>query len=135
MMLRKSGKVFIAFLLISLAGSAGSLAKKPQLPPDAQAVLKDVASAARAKDWNALRTSMVPEFTWSFGDDPSADTALAEWKTDPRFLRELVRVLARGCRMKDPEHVECPGRGGMAPRAGFVKNADRWRLEYFVEGD
>lgn len=130
---------FVLLTVVALASEtrAPSRSKAPALPPEATAAIQRVTDAAKKGDLKALRAAMVQRFTWSFGGDDDADQAIEEWSKEPRFLRELVRVLRMGCRpwRDTTDRVECPGRGDMSFRAGFLNTEDGWKLEHFVEGD
>jgi hypothetical protein len=130
----------LAVVLVSATCLSPCLAgpqKKPVRPPPKGAVeaIRIAADAAKKKDFPAVRQLMIDKFSWSFGGDSDADQAIEEWKKERRYLVALEQVLRRGCRAADAAHVECPGRGGLKFRAGFLKTAKGWKLEYFVEGD
>jgi hypothetical protein len=130
-------EVVLFALVAATAGSVGAEDTKTTdpLPPDATAVIQEVAACAARKDMEGVRARMADEFTWSFGGDSDADQATAEWAKDPRYLQELERVLRSSCKIAAPDRIECPRRAGLGFRAGFVKTDGTWRMSYFVEGD
>lgn len=119
-----------AFLVL-----VGHSVEASEVPKEAREVIAQADKAAQAKNYSALRSLMVSQFTWGFGGDLDADQAIAAWREDKRYLRELHSVLKLGCHKTEPNKVNCPGKGGFAFRAGFVKTTSGWRMEYFVEGD
>jgi hypothetical protein len=79
---------------------------------------------------------MMQDFTWSFGGDSSADQAIAEWKKDPNYMRQLGKITQAKCAYrKEDKYVECPARAGTSFRAGFKLSEGRWKMVYFVGGD
>jgi hypothetical protein len=136
-------RVAIAALVYTLVTSPIARADTGNVPSAAAAIINRVRQAAEQRDWTTLRKLLVRDFTWSFGGDRDADQAIDSWKDDPRYLRELVRVLGQGCRGDatqnrsgiDAARVKCPGSGDLSFRAGFIETREGWRLEYFVEGD
>jgi hypothetical protein len=109
-------------------------AEPMSLPAGAREVIAQVQSAARTSDYPKLRSLMVDEFSWSFGGDASADQAIAEWRKQPRYLRQLASVTKSRCTYRK-QYVECPANAGTSFRAGFTKIGGRWKMAYFVEGD
>jgi len=105
------------------------------IPTAAGAVIAAVHRAAAAKDYEGLRRHMVAEFNWSFGGDASAEQAIAEWKKQPDYMRQLARVTKLKCTYLKDRYVECPAGAGTNFRAGFKAVAGQWRMEYFVAGD
>jgi hypothetical protein len=104
-------------------------------PPAALNAIANVHRAAQETDYVALRTAMVDDFRWSFGGDASADQAIAEWRQQPRYLQQLVKVTVARCNREPDGFVECRA-GARAPfRAGFALRDGRWKFAYFVEGD
>ena len=77
---------------------------------------------------------MAEDFSWSFGGDASADQAIAEWRKQPRYLRQLASVTKSRCSYEG-KYVDCPANPRTAFRAGFTKIDGRWKMAYFVEGD
>ena len=137
-------KLTIPFALLAIViGTVGltrnaEARKKPKgavMAADLVAMVHAVADAARKRDFKALREAMTKDFTYSFGGDNDADQALEEWSKEARSLRQMDLVLRMPCRHTTPKEIECPGRGGLAFRAGFSKEVDGWKLSYFVEGD
>jgi hypothetical protein len=134
-------RVLILATAFLLALSAAPNTSK--MPPDASALIDRVRRAAEQSDWTALRSSMLREFTWSFGGDRDADQAIQEWKNRPENLRDLSRVLGSGCHVdktrygdgKNASRIKCDGKGGAHSRAGFIKTSEGWKFEYFVAGD
>ena len=117
---------------VAFAAAKGS---PPPVPAKAADAIRLVATSAEKKDLAGLRALMVDNFIWSFGGDESAAQAIDQWKSDPKYLRELQRVLRKRCHVSDADHVECPGQGGVTFRAGFVRLETCWKMEFFVEGD
>ncbi len=106
-----SGKV--RFLLVALAFAASLPdAAGAALPPGAVAVIARVNRAAARGDFAALRADMVQDFRWSFGGDASADQAIAEWKGEARYLRQLARITKGKCKRTNAGEVECPANAG-----------------------
>lgn len=124
-----------AISLASILTIAEAKTQRATIPTDAQVVIKKVRSAAQSKDFEKLRGLMQEDFLWSFGGDGSAEQAIAEWRKDDRYLRQLDYVLKSGCRLHDENTVNCPGKGGMNFRAIFSKSNEGWRMRAFVEGD
>lgn len=116
-------------------------AKFGSLPKAAALVVAEVERAASARDVARLRGLMVSDFTYSTGDEPSAETAMVVWQADPSLLGELVKVLEAGC-AHDPAkgQVVCPAaflRDESAPgyRAGFRLSDGSWKMAFFVNGE
>jgi hypothetical protein len=129
---------FIAVVAFAAICSLAEAKKIPAvIPTDAQSAIKEVRSAAQNTDFMKLRSLMQEDFLWSFGvgGDGNADQAIAEWRKDSRYMRELAQVLKSGCQLYDEKTVNCPGKGGMNFRATFSKSEDGWRMRAFVEGD
>ena len=126
--------LFCTTCLVAFASGAEKKSSKA-LPKEAAEAIRAVADSAKKRDFMTLRGLMVDEFTWSFGGDRDANQAIDVWKQDGRYLTELERVLRGNCRPAKAGHIECPGRGDLSFRAGFVKTPKGWKLEYFVEGD
>jgi hypothetical protein len=122
-------------LVLAMPGVAAVCAEGKAIPKDAADVIRSTLDAADKKALSSLRALMVDAFTWSFGGDEDANQAIAEWKKDPKYLREMVGVLKMGCHLESATQIECTGRGGMTFRAGFIKSGQGWRMNYFVEGD
>jgi hypothetical protein len=111
------------------------------LPAGAARAISDVEQAATARDVGRLRPLMADEFTYSFGDSPSAETAIVMWQADPTLLAELAKVLAAGCAQdkKEPQ-VVCPAayltdENFAGYRAGFRNLGGAWKMVFFVAGD
>jgi hypothetical protein len=131
------GGAMAAFAIFLMTGTAAgvSLESKP-MPTEAQVVIRSVRTAAKTKDFAALRKLMVPEFTWSFGGDGDADQAIAAWKRDPSAIRELYRVTGLRCAFNtDERNIQCPPNAGYRYRVGFTKTEQGWWMSYFVAGD
>lgn len=118
-----------------------SLTCFPELPAGAEDALRAVHDAADRGDLQALRGWLAEDINWSFGGTPSAEDAVAEWRKNPRILRELARVLDRGClESSETGLVTCPPEHTTAPgyldwRAGFERREAGWRMVFFVAGD
>ena len=133
--MRVIGRVILALLSLFPMGPTQAATRRDPLSV-AQPTIERALRAAKQGDFPALRVLMVKDFTWSFGGDASVDQAIAAWKEDSRYLRELIRVLGGPCRFLQVHNVvECPGDGTVAFRAGFVEKRGKWRMMYFVEGD
>jgi len=111
------------------------------LPPAAARAIAEVEQAASQRDVGKLRPLMADEFTYSFGDSPSADTAIVMWQADPNLLAELGKALAAGCAQdrKDAQ-VVCPAayltdQSFTGYRAGFRNLGGAWKMVFFVAGD
>ena len=133
--MKAAASTLLIMLLVTTPAVAIEAHRPVPLSAESQAAISGVADVAKKHDLQALRRRMVKAFTWSFGGDRDADQALEEWAKDPRYCRELQRVLRTGCHLADTDHIECHGRGGLTFRAGFVRVGSAWMLEYFVEGD
>ena len=120
-------------VLTALAHSTSAGAEP--IPAAAKIVIEQVHRAAVAKDFDSLRQHMVPEFSWSFGGDASIEQAIAAWKKQPGYLRQLARVTKQKCTYRKDRYVECPVGAGTNFRAGFKATDGKWRMEYFLEGD
>src|SRR5690606_19392522 len=117
------------------------VAKYGSIPADAATVIGKVEQAAAARDVAALRPLMADEFTFSLGEAPSADTAIAVWQADSAALVELGKALSGGC-AEDPQsqRIVCPTRffteqGYLGYRAGFARVDGAWKMIFFVAGD
>jgi hypothetical protein len=117
------------------------LAKYGNVPAGAAQLVSRVHRAAVDRNPEALRTSMIDEFSWSGGSAPSADVAIAMWQADSTLLGELAKVLEAGCRIDDsrtlvtcpPAYTEEPSYRGY--RAGFKVVDGRWRMTFFMNGE
>ena len=116
-------------------------AKYGAVPPAAAKVIADVERAAGARDVAGLRPFMAADFTYNFGDAPSADTAIVVWQADPSVLGELVKALGAGC-AHDPTgaQVVCPAsflKDAESPgyRVSFRQVGGSWKMVSFVNGD
>ena len=105
------------------------------VPEAARKVIEPVHRAAQAKDFAGLRNCMVEEFTWSFGGDGNAEQAIAAWKAQPGYLRQLARVTRLQCTFRSGQYIECPVGAGTNFRAGFKLTEGQWKMQYFVVGD
>jgi hypothetical protein len=110
------------------------------LPAGAARAVAEVERAASARDVGRLRPLMADEFTYSFGDSPSADTAIVMWQADPTILAELGKALGAGCAQDKEGQVVCPAGFVTDPnftgyRAGFRNVAGGWKMVFFVAGD
>ena len=127
------------------AASPTDLAKFGPVPAAAARVIAEVDRAAVARDAGGLRQFMADQFTYSLGDAPSADTAIAVWQADGTILAALGKVLAAGC-AQDPRkyitgpRVVCPARylqdsSYAGYRAGFQQVGGAWKMVFFVSGE
>lgn len=133
-----TARPLLAILLIcatSLCAATSTPMEPTQLPADVRATIAQLQVAAETSDFATLRSLMTDQFIWSFGGDANADQAIAAWRADSSYLNGLRATLARGCRVTDPDEVECPGKGGGDFRAGLVKTPAGWRMTYLVAGD
>jgi hypothetical protein len=111
------------------------------LPPGAARAIAQVEQAASQRDIGKLRPLMADEFTYSFGDSPSADTAIVMWQADPNILAELGKALGAGCAQdKKDAQVVCPAafltdQNFAGYRAGFRNLGGAWKMVFFVAGD
>ncbi len=121
--------------------AAVDMAKFGQVPPAAARVIAAVEQAAGARDLAALRKLMADQFTYTTGDEPSADTAILIWQADPTILGELDRVLDAGCAHDQTRReVVCPAAflqdpGQSGYRAGFREVDGGWRMVSFTAGE
>jgi hypothetical protein len=120
---------------MALAASLSDAVVAAPVPPGAIETIARVNRAATRNDFAALRATMVQDFRWSFGGDASADQAIAEWKKEPRYLRQLARITKGTCTRHSDGEVECPARAGTSSRAGFMLRDGQWTMTYFIEGD
>ena len=117
------------------------VAKFSTLPPEAAKVVAEAEQASGARDVGRLRAVMADEFTYSFGDAPSADTAVLVWKADATILSELNKTLGAGCAMDTTKaQVVCPAAfltdGNFTGyRVGFAQVNGHWKMTFFVAGD
>lgn len=120
------------FLLLQLLCISAQAAPMPVAAPS---VISKVHTAAKHKDFAALKSLMVNEFIWSFGGDGDADHAISAWQADPTALKHLQQITHQPC-VITPEHfIECPRNAGKGYRAGFKQTNVGWRMFYFVGGD
>ncbi len=69
-----------------------------RLPAPAAEAVRAIHAAAKKRNCAALRKRMLEDFTFSFGDEESADLAIRRWRGDRgASLRQLVEVLENGC--------------------------------------
>jgi len=124
----------LSVMLFAFATSipVGATGETP--PLGALQVIGRVNRAAKQMDYAALRADMIQEFSWSFGGDSSAEQAIAEWKKQPKYSRQLGNVTQATCARKD-KYVECPANAGTSFRAGFKPIEGRWKMVYFIGGD
>lgn len=125
----------ICLVGVVLAAPVASAPARQSIPVEATALVKKVHSAALAKDYTLLRSVMANDFVWSFGDDGSATHAIAAWRKDPTYLKNLARATGRRCIYTADQYIECPRNAGPGYRAGFKHSAKGWRMVYFVAGD
>ena len=124
----------ITFILFAVSAHADAPSKR-LVPPQAQSVINKVHAAAAARDFSALNRLMTKDFTWSFGGDGDSSQALAAWREDPTYLKNLHRVTGRKCEYTADNYVECPIGVGTGYRAGFKNAGNGWLMVYFVAGD
>lgn len=124
-----------AMILAALASSIPAYAAAAAPPSGASEVIARVGRAARQSDYAALRADMIEEFTWSFGGDSSAEQAIAEWKKQPKYMRQLDKITQARCAYQKDGYVECPANAGTSFRAGFKLSEGKWKMVYFVGGD
>jgi hypothetical protein len=146
--------VRLALLLVVAACGGGSA--KPAAPPtstpvdpepvssgiadpDLAALIAEARSAAEAGDHARLRGLMADDFTFSFGDEASADAAVASWQQDPEAMPRLVQLIDRGCVLQGADQAICPeeaaGDGYLDYRVGFARAAGDWKMTFYVAGD
>lgn len=128
---------FAGVLAFSSAAGASNWRREHAPPPEAALIIQQTLRAAQQRDYVRLRGLMLREFISGFVESGDADSAITTWKEQPTLLRELVRVLKKGCSIsrKSADRVDCDGRGGMDHRAGFALTQEGWRMSYFVAGD
>ena len=122
-------------MFIALASLTSGRAAAESPPPGALEVIARVNLAARHMDYVALRADMIQEFRWSFGGDASAEQAIAEWKKQFEYMRQLGRATQAKCAYRQDKYVECPAKAGTSFRAGFKLNEGQWKMVYFIGGD
>ena len=127
---------------VKVAKRVGDLGRfGAKLPPGAARAIAEVEQAAASRDVSRLRPLMADEFTYSFGDSPSAETAVVMWQADATILAELGKVLAAGCAEDKKEaQVVCPAayltdESFSGYRAGFRNVNGAWKMVFFVAGD
>jgi hypothetical protein len=127
----------IAFGFAAMNACAGDhgIAKQSSISPELQKVISQIGDASQRKDFNALRSAMVQNFVWSFGGDSDADQAIAEWKKNPQYLRDLALASRAKCGAEGSEYIQCPANAGTRFRAGFRLVGGQWKMAYFVGGD
>ena len=127
----------INFATIALFLGASALARADQLiPPEAVTLIQRVHSAASAKDYSYLKSVMANDFAWSFGaDENTSSGAIAAWRHDPTYLKQLEQVTGQPCARTPEAYIECPMNAGANYRAGFKLLSSGWRMVYFVAGD
>jgi len=121
----------IAFVLLL---AASPVVTASEVPADARAVIQAVHDATAKKDYDALSRHMAKDFQWSVAGEGDVREAMRAWKSNPKYLRNLLRVTSRPCGIRGEEIVECPAKAGKGFRAGFEKTPQGWRMTYFVEG-
>ena len=122
-------------MFVALATSIPVRAAVGVPPSGALEVIARVNRAARQMDYVALRADMIQEFSWSFGGDSSAEQAIAEWKKQPKYMRQLGKVTQAKCAYRKDKYVECPANAGTSFRAGFKLSEGQWKMVYFIGGD
>jgi hypothetical protein len=117
------------------------IAKYGNVPEAAAKLVSQVHRAATARNAEALRPTMVEEFSWSNGSEPSAGVAIAMWLADSTILGELAKILDAGCMTDDsrtlvtcpPAYTQEPGYRGY--RAGFKVVDGKWKMTFFMTGE
>ena len=120
--------LLVVFASISFAGTYN-------IPIEAALTISKVNSAAQQNDFEALQLLMTTDFIWSFGGDASATQAIAEWRSNPDAIKQLIKVTGQPCTHNEDNTVECPRNAGLGYRAGFKITNAGWRMYYFVQGD
>lgn len=105
------------------------------LPKQAAISIHQVNKAAKAADFASLQSLMTEDFIWSFGGDASVTQAIAEWRSNPDAIKQLIKVTEQPCIHNEDNTVECPRNPGLGYRAGFKITDAGWRMYYFVQGD
>lgn len=126
-------KFYLKMLLLVFASI--SFADTRNIPMEAALTISKVNSAAQYNNFEALQLLMTTDFIWSFGGDASATQAIAECKTNPDALKQLIQVTSQPCVTLSDNTVECPRNAGLGYRAGFKQSNLGWRMYYFVQGD
>jgi hypothetical protein len=118
----------------------------PDLPPAAAQTVARVHDAAKRAAANDLRPLLARDFVWSLAAEPGADGALIAWNADPQILRNLAKLLAAGCGLRqrrgegdDANLIACPAGAtpdseDIAPRAGFAHIGGVWRFAWYLGG-
>lgn len=120
--------LLVVFASISFAGTYN-------IPIEAALTISKVNSAAQQNDFEALQLLMTTDFIWSFGGDASATQAIAEWRSNPDAIEQLIKVTGQPCTHNEDNTAECPRNAGLGYRAGFKITNAGWRMYYFVQGD
>src|SRR2546425_2034471 len=124
----------LACLVAARLGAAAQTSRSEALPSGASTIIESALEAARVRDLTALRSLMITGFLWSFGGDRDVTQAVEAWKSDSRYLDEMVRVLRQGCHIDSreyrqgalPPRVRGPGAGGKTFHPGLIGEAGRW---------
>ena len=118
-----------------------NVARFGKLPAGAARAVAEVERAAGARDVATLRRFMADEFTYSTGDEASAETAIVVWQADPSILAELAKAVDAGCGHDTGKGlVVCPAslladEGAPGYRAGFRDVGGTWKMVFFIAGD
>jgi hypothetical protein len=122
--------------LLTVAAFCAPSVLMAQTPATAAGVVDQVNSAAKRRDFNALRRLMTDEFKWTLGpSSETADEAIAAWRRNRGSLQELVAATAQGCEVLERTLIQCPAGAGMGFRAGFSQVDGTWKMRYFLAGD
>src|SRR2546425_2345555 len=102
----------LACILAARLAAGAQTSRSEALPSGASTIIESALEAARVRDLTALRSLMITGFLWSFGGDRDVTQAVEAWKSDSRYLDEMVRVLRQGCHIDSREYRQGP----LAPR-------------------
>ena len=122
-------------LIVAISFVASTSFAKGAIPVAAQAVISQVNSAAKSKNFIALEKLMLDDFLWSFGGDGDAKQAIESWKKDAQAMKQLIRITKSRCESVSLGIVICPVNARTGYRARFVSTDSGWRMASFIAGD
>lgn len=109
------------------------------LPPAAEQRRRDILDALRSDDLRSLRQHLIADFTFSFGEAPSAEAGIAFLQDNQEMKRKLVALLEGPCLFElEMKRVICPPEAAEGEyfglRTGLLED-EAWKLGFFVAGD